>query len=460
MISSQPALFLPSLIKAYSPTGVANDNLSSAAQIQNLDASNAMNSTLTYFTVPGGAPFASLTINVPAQTMNGVDQRFDPTVGSSFTGSGIFASDRSAAALVNLQSAGDVSTYGSHFRFASYSSTPGATDAGTNLSLPQVLKNIFDSGQNKTWTSLIVLQNTTATAATANITYSGIATPTSVNVPAWGAAYVWLGSVTEVGSSFFGSATVSASQPLVALVEQHSDGGLLAYKGFASGATKLYAPQILKGVYDSEQNYTWSTAIMAMALSGSPNVTITCLPAGGTTPIVETLPATPFASFDQRPDGNFPNGFFGSCEITSSTTDPIVAIVNMQTNADATRGARLMTYPGLRAADGSTNTFAPQLLKSIVDGSTGVTWSSAMTVQALNGSADITLTYQGLSAVGPFTCSPQCNIDQRFDPTLSGATYFGSAKITSTAPIAIKVNFTGSAAAAGDAADNYIAIKQ
>ncbi|MSP12850.1 MAG: hypothetical protein EXR62_07820 [Chloroflexi bacterium] len=470
-ISNQPFLVLPGLVKAFAPSGVANDQLSSAVQIQNLDGSNPLNATLTYFTSPGGDPFASTTVSTTAGNRVGVDQRNDVNLGGSFAGSGVVGADRSAAALVNIQSTGTTATLGKDFRFASFTTLPGTGDAGTALVLPQVLKNITDAAVGKTYTSLIILQNTTDTTANVTITYNNkLASPLVANytVPPWGPTYIWLGDVGGGGTPLiFGSANISSNRAIVALVEQHAPGLLSAYKGFVSGATSLKAPQILKSVFVADENYSYGTAVQFQAIGASSTVTITCTGINTTngSPVnfSRTKTGTPDESFDQRTDGGIPNGFFGSCDLTA--TSPIVAIVNLQTNTDATRGTRLATYPALGSANGSTTLFAPQLLKNAND-STGVTYSSAMNVVGTaSGSVNISVHYVGIrldngnpvDLTVPQTCNPQCDVNQR---TLAVPSFFGSATITSASSIVGNVNFAGTNANPGDGYDNYTLIKQ
>ena len=334
------------------------------------------------------------------------------------------------------------------------------TETGKTIIARPALKNIYDSDQQKTWNSFIGIQNTTPFTATGIATFypwGDTAIPISFTVPGWSSTFLNLANEAGLGTSFFGSATITATQPIAVVVNQLANGGLLAYKGFTKGSQTVYAPQLLKGIYDVKQQLTWGSAIQAMAMSGSATVCLTYYPSTGGTlgPYCKT--ANPAASFDQRFDNNLGTTFFGSGIITS--TSDIMVIANMTTDYSASKGARLMTYRGFPAGSGATTLQAPQMLKNIYDSMQQVTWSTAIVIQSLGGTGEVCITYApsgGGTSIGPDckTASPQAAFDQRYTGGL-GSSFFGSATITSTVPIVGKVNLVGSSSDAGDAASNY-----
>jgi len=457
-----PGHLIPKTLKEYTPSGSDTDKLSTAVQVQNLDTGNSTNITLTYYDVTG-TKVTSVTQTANAGQSVGIDQRF-PSGGltgiASLQGGGVLLSNRNVALIVNEMAAQGTGSIGKSYRMDSFSGIV-MSDTAKSVSAPQVLKNIFDSGQQKTWNSLIAIQNSTPFTATGIATFypmaGGAPVPIGFSVPGWATKYLNLTNESSLGTNFFGSATITATQPIAVIINQLADGGLLAYKGFTSGSQTVYAPQLLKDIYDSQQQLTWGSAIQAMAVSGSATVCLTYFPSSGGSlgPYCQT--ASPAASFDQRFDSNLSGSFFGSGIITG--TSNIMVITNMQTDYSPTKGARLMTYRGFPEGSGATTLQAPQMLKNIYDSGQQVTWGTAIAAQSLGGTGQVCITYTpsgGGSPVGPTctTANPQATFDQRFDAAL-GSSFFGSATITSTVPIVGKVNLTGASADVGDAASNY-----
>jgi len=456
-----PGYLIPKTLKEYTPSGLSADKLSTAVQVQNLDNSNSASITLTYYDITG-TRVTSVTQTASAGKSVGIDQRFSSgglTSIPSLQGAGVLRSNRNVALIVNEMAAQGTGTIGKSYRMDSFSGIV-MSDTATSVSAPQVLKNIFDSGQQKTWNSLIAIQNSTPFTNTGIATFyptSGGAISIGYSVPGWSTKYLNLANESSLGTTFFGSTTITATYPIAVIVNQLADGGLLAYKGFTTGSKTVYAPQLLKNIYDSQQQLTWGSAIMAMAVSGSATVCITYYPSSGSSlgPYCQT--ANPSVSIDQRFDAHLGSSFFGSGVITG--TSDIMLIANMQTDYSPTKGARLMTYRGFPEGSGATTLQAPQMLKNIYDSGQEVTWGTAIAAQSLGGTGQVCITYTpsgGGSSIGPTctTANPQATFDQRFDAAL-GSSFFGSATITSTVPIVGKVNLTGASTDVGDAASNY-----
>lgn len=373
---------------------------------------------------------------------------------------------------------GNVNTLGTGFRADSYTGISSA-DAATSVLMPQLLKNVFDSGQNATYNSLIAIQNTSA-SATAHVTLTlnnqtppiGTFTHPGIQIPPNSSVLVDMQTESSISgaSTFYGTGTIASDQPVAVVVNQNAGGVLTVYTGFtnANAATTIYAPQLLKNVYDSQQQLTWGSGIMVMTLNGSTaSVTATYVNQQNGHTIVQTKTANPAATFDQRYDLTTETSFYGSVTLTSST--PIVALANMVT-AYGANGVRASTYRALTTVQGTNTVFIPQILKNYADSGTGVTWGTGIAVRLLSGSSGtVQITYYNnqdnavltspAQAISP--SSPMVTFDQRFDTTLSGeSVVYGSAVISSTVPVAATVNGVGAAGTPGDCATTYAGVNQ
>lgn len=462
--------------RAAAPRAGVVSSLSTAFTVQNTDASTTANLTATFYDTSGAA-VSTVNKTILPYLSTTVDQRASGGGLDSFTswqGSVVLSSNTQLAAVVN-QYSGNVGSLGIDFRADSYTGV-ASTDASTTVLMPQLLKGIYDAKQNTTYNSTIAIQNTNATvAASVTITYYNQAIPgtyTRSGITIQPNSSVFIDMQNEPSLSgvnyFYGPGSLSSSQPVAVIVNQNAGGVLTVYPGFtnASAATTLYAPQLLKNVYDIQQQVNWGTGIMVMtANQSSADVTITYTNQQNGRVIVETKTANPAATFDQRYLVS-ETSFYGSAILTSST--PIIAITNMVTDFSPSRGVRASTYRAITTATGTQKVFIPLILKNYYDPGTGVTWGTGIAVRLLSSSSGTVWInyYNGGTLVGTSSSlispsSPMVTFDQRFDPTLAGQSVVnGSAVITSTVPIAATVNGVGSNTAIGDAASTYAGVNQ
>ena len=356
---------------------------------------------------------------------------------SNWQGSVVLSSNTQLAAVVSEYS-GYAPTLGQGFRADAY---PGASSiaASTNISIPQLLRNVPDSGTNGFYNSTIAIQNTSATAP-ANVTltyknYNGNLYSRSVSIPANSSHITQLdtdSALSPLGTTlFYGTGTVTSSdQPVTVVVSTNSIGFLSTFAGFTSSdaATTLYAPQLLKYVYDGDTDYTWSTSILAMVADGSTgDVTVTYYPQGGS-PVSSTQKGVSMATFDQRFAVEIPGGFYGSAVI--SANKPVIAFVYYLVDYTASRGVEGSAYRAFTTSGAGTTVYIPLLRKNDYDPLAGVTWSTSVLGRLLgSGSTTITITYYHSNG-NTYTqtwyqtltpTNPMFTLDQRFSAIPNGS---------------------------------------
>lgn len=390
----------------------------------------------------------------------------------------VLSSNTQLAAVVNEYS-GSAASLGVDFRADAYNGVP-STQASTSVLLPQVLKSIYDSAQQKTYTSKIAIQNTSATAsANVTITYTslypqtGAYTRTGIVIPPGAATHVDMASETP-WSQFFGPATVTSNQNIAVIVNQNAAGSLLIYRGFTSaeGGTSLLVTQALTNIFDSGQQLNYGSAVEGMTVDGS-STTVTVNYTnllGGTKSC--TLPAGSTFRVDMRP-GNWPvsctppvNGagqFFGS--ITFTADRPIVALSNLQSDYSAAKGIRTSTSRAFVTAGGATTGYAPLVMNGYLDVGTGVTWGTALEGRFLSGTGTATITYylpSGTTYTDTYTAGTDqiFRFDQRLQNPQTGFSLpngtIAAAVVTASQPFVFTVNAQGTSSTLGDALTVYM----
>ena len=372
--------------------------------IQNLDTSNQANVVVAYYDSSGnhisGAD-KSLTIPAGGQ-VTVVQYTDDPSLNGVY--SAVVSSDRPVAVIVNQQTAPPGLSYmDSTPPFASYT---GFESGSTQVTLPEIMYNWYGY-----YTEFFV-QNVGSGSANVGVTYyPGLAGASGVTenvaVPQYASHQFSQKNMSSLGAPsgtyagrFIGSAVITSTQPVVAVVNEHNEGAqkLFTYNGFSAGSTDLVAPSILRG------HYGWYTSLSIAnpSLSQTAHVTITyyadtqySLPSNlrGTT-VVKTFTIDPGKSLT-RYDGTGASPttdpslsdltsftrFFGTARIQSDI--PVVAKVNQENdsgNAEA--------YNCIDASTASTKVVVP-LIQADFYG-----FYTSLTVQNMASSAGtITITY-------------------------------------------------------------------
>jgi hypothetical protein len=427
----------------------------SGFQVQNLESETAT-IQLNFYNQDGSLAAS------PTYTVAGNSSRtFYPIndVSSGFNGSLVISSDRDIRAINNLLGSG----VGSYF-----ASTNGFQNGSTEVNLPLIMCN--NSGFD-TWFNV---QNTSSSEnATVYINYvpgsNGMpGSETAVIAPgaaktfsqAIGSSTVNCSTLADGSGKFIGSAVITATQPVAAVVMQINTGGfkvLMGYGGFTSGSPTVALPLIMAN------NNGFYTGIQVQNVGDTPTtVTVDYTPntvAGGSDPSDETFDLAPGASKTIIQNGAPPaNGsvnnwnvigrYIGGAMITNSGNQPLVAIVNQVRPGSNALGT---AYEGFDPAAATTRVSAPLIMAN------NSTYYTGIQVQNVsNDTVHVVIDY-GPNTAGTFNpANEEFDLDpgtsktiiQNGAPPANGSTvnnwgtnrYIGSATITATGNIVAIVN--------------------
>jgi hypothetical protein len=339
-------------------TSITYQNVGTGAATINLDFYNENGSTtaaaISLGTLPQNAATALFVGSVSS-------------LNAGFTGSGVLSSDQPlVATLVQLPES--TSTTKNRPLSNGFSSGSGTVLIGT------VLKNQFGS------TSKFSVQNTDSGAVDLTVKFFRVGettaahTITTANLPANAAKYYDASTITELGASFNGSATVdvkkagtqTAGSAVGSVLELGASGSnanlALAFEGVASGATKVYMASSLCNFFGGQNSayavqntgagvaavtVTYNSTTDAVARSQTVNI-----PAGGKASLLGCGAGGPGAPTWAA--------FSGSATITSD--QPIIAIgkisgAGLTTGfVGATSGANRTALPYVRWSTTRFNT--------------------------------------------------------------------------------------------------------
>jgi len=328
---SATSVLLPQLLKLHLDPDTGKSYNSTIA-IQNTSASAPAGVTITYKSRSGTTyVHSAITIQPSSSYMiylqnESVLPAYDPVQQSAFYGSGTVTSNQPIAVVVNHNAPGVLNAF-------------QGFDIGAitkkKLYFPQVMKNHVDNGYY--WsTSLLVM--TTAPTAIVNVTYTErgtgrVLSSSHVANPAWGfdARYE---SVLASIADFFGSAVITADQPIIAVVAVWTNpvpNGQTEPRGQRSkyarafmdgvGTAKVFFPQVWKNALDGGSGLNFGTSAVGQVLSGAPTtVTCTYYLSDGTTRVSTyiTTASDPLFYFDSRYDSQLPNNAIGAAVITTN----------------------------------------------------------------------------------------------------------------------------------------------
>ena len=449
---------VPAVAPAEGVSSAAVGTMNTAFAVQNMSTTAQANVSVE-FRNEAGTLKNTLSQLIAAGANFNFDQRYDsgkpdPT-GASFAGSAMVSSDQPVGAAANMvRTGGTVNSYESYNSVAQASVGP--------ILLPQILARVDSGGLQ--YNTTISIQNTdTVNAASVQVAFApaagsgnGTAYVLNVSIPAGGTSYIDQATTptsAQIGSRFFGSATVTSNRAVVAVV--YSDGGgqlLLAYPSYTAGTSdEIALPSIYKKIASQGDSYSTAILIVNFDKINDATVEITYIPdsasytVSGTDTV--TVPAGGALNVDQR--YNAPSitsaTFMGSATVDCTGSQNIAAMVNLR------GGSRFaMTYGGVMGGGGIT-AYLPISYKNISSG--GYDWSSAVLVQNTGGTnANVTFTFypQGGSAITDGTAYPvnageSAQFDLRYDTAIaSHATFIGAVKVTSTAAVGVMVQTRGS----------------
>jgi hypothetical protein len=269
-------------------------------------------------------------------------------------------------------------------------STESFAQGGTPFKLPLIMRN---NAGYYTWFNV---QNVGTTAASVTVQYipgsAGTAYTSSAVTIQPNAAHTFdQHDMSDIGSTFVGSAVVTSSQPIVATVMQVGETykNMMGYNGFAGGSMTVSLPLVMAnngGYYTGFQVQNVGTGSATVTVDYGTNI------AGSFTPTSETTTLAPNASYTfLQAGGQWTEKYVGSATI--SATQDVVAIVN-QVNLGATPLGT--AYNGFDPA-GATNKVSGPLIMANNSG-----YFTGFQVMNVGGSsASVTCTY-GANTAGSF----------------------------------------------------------
>ena len=459
------AAFLLSTMPALADAGF----ITTAFAVQNLGDGDT--DVTVEFRNTGGTLTNLLEQEIDSGASYNFDQRYqtgDPG-DDPFQGSAIVASsEQPIGAVANLmRTGGDVPAY------ESYNGLSQA-EVGTEIALPQVLKQILSLGIY--WNTTIVIQNTdTENAIDVDVVFvpklgavpPAITTPYTKSIAIAGGGTYYMDQKNEptdgqIGTSFFGSARVKSDTAVAVAV--YCDGGeqvLLSFPAYTEGTTD---PVLLPSMYKYVQSLgdSYSTAMLVANMGDADAVIeIQYIPGGAGTVVgteVYTIPMGGATNIDQRYEASITSGtFMGSAIVTPTNDVPIVINANMR------GGTRYgMTYRGMW--EGGEPAYLPITYNAISSG--GFVWDSTMIVCNLGDddatAVDFTFYPQAGGEVADPGYAVAENMCQQFDLRYSTATttmptFIGSVKVEADQPIAAMVQTRG-AGGSGDALMAYLGL--
>jgi len=320
------------------------------------------------------------------------------------------------------------------------------------------------------FTTSITYQNIGTGTANINLTvYSSSGTPSAIpasTLAANGAGAYFVGSVSGLGTTFNGSAVISADQPIAAtLVQIPAAASQVKNRplsnGFSSGSDTVLIPTVLK----ASSNYTTKFVIQNTDSVANDFTVQFINPATGavvhTANPTNVLPNTS-VYYDAGTISALGASFSGSVKVTAvknGTSNPGSAVgtaLELQTNGVGAYASQ--AFPSTAAA--TKVSMATALCSYVIP--SGQTTSFYAVQNAGTSSASVTVTYVGTAAGSPVNVtSTAVNIaagaKASFNPCGTTPTNFtGSATINSTQPILAVGKVKGATAGSAKTALPYV----
>jgi hypothetical protein len=343
-------------------TAGAQTTTNTAFQVVNLSETDAANISVVFYDTSGTEVY-TMDDTIPAGQSEIYVQASMTDLGTTFNGSVAISSDREVAAIVNQNTTGDSRYNASYTAFSEGSDT---------FYLPVILNGYYG------WHTEVFVQNAGASAVDVTVTYSTAGCTDSATGLAMGAAVRFDNMATCAGGlDANGSATISASGPVVAVVNQitPSDEKEQTYNGFLpdDGVDTLFDPIVLKDYF------TFNSSFQVQNISGAP-MDITASYSDGMVVTKEDIADGESATFIQATEAHA-SGFTGSVIVTNDTGGDMVAIVNQ-----ASSGGKASSFNMLCSCH--EKWALPSLLYDYYG------YNSAFQVQNVSGGpADISVTY-------------------------------------------------------------------
>lgn len=394
----------------------------SGFQVQNLSDTTNATVVIYYYNQDGTLAISEVTDTIP---MGESKTYFPIHAGDGFNGSVVVESTEPVVAIAN--------TLGDFPQYAA--STESFSSGASEIKLPLIMRN------NAGYSTWFNVQNTSATDdAVVTIQYvpqTGSAfTEGPVTVPPGASATFDQQGMTQLGTTFVGSAVVSTSPavPVVATVMQvgATFQNMMGYNGFTGGSQNVSLPLVM-----ANNNGYWTGVQVQNVGAGDTTVTISYGDnlAGAFSPTDEQvvdLGANESHTFFQNAGQFATPTYVGSASITSDRED-VVAIVNQVKLTGTAVGT---AYNGFDPAAATDKISAPLIMANNSGFYTG------FQVMNVGGSpADITVTY-GPNLAGAFAPSSETaniGVGDSYNSiqnlgAWAGNTYVGSITVQTTDP--------------------------
>jgi hypothetical protein len=402
----------------------------SGFMIQNQDTVNPANVTIKFYWAEGtpsaGALAHTVTDVIPAGQAKSWFTPSIPGLPDGFIGSVVVESDRPVAAIVNTQvPSGSGATPSSPNRVGTASGVL-ESQTGMTMYVTQIMKAYYG------WGSYIAVQNTTGDTASVTVRYydatgAQIATNTQSLHPY--STYVFRQeSEASLPSGFAGSAKIEANKNVAVICNFYNAGTSDAtaqfhsFNGLSGGATKLYAPRIVKDYYDYQsglkvQNVgTIATVVTVQYRFGASTYT-------QTSPSIN--PGQAWGPYLGPPNAPAElTGVAGSGSATITASQPIIATVN-EDNRVKGQG---ITYNAFLDGSATSAVLFPQVTSKFYGYSSGVQIQNVSTEDA-----SCTVTYSMPAradvTVGPFALVAGTSWSQFLPSVIPGQDFNGSAVV-------------------------------
>jgi hypothetical protein len=289
---------------------------------------------VTLYPERSSSPIASIPRVIPPLTSARV--RLDSTNGVpvSFVGTAVVSSQSGMLVAASETIHADTRVLLSYAGFATGSTLTNA---------PLLFKNYND------WVSGALVVNVSDAPVTVNATIYPRDGAVSFGLPPRTLApfesfVYYLPSITDVPDGFVGSGVFNSSGPIALVVQELNStrGNGMAYNGFPGGNTNISIPAIF-------HHYNgWDSGIQVQNLGSTEavvNVRYYLAGGGSAGADAEVVPAGGSKTFYQPDNPSLPMGSLGSAVVSSTTGQPIVAIIN-EVNYERS-GDASMAYEGI-----------------------------------------------------------------------------------------------------------------
>lgn len=342
----------------------------SAIVIQNPNTS-AVNVSVQFYKADGTVGLSSPL----AYTLTAGESRliYVPNIGGLANGqySAVIESDQPVVAMTNLTSETPSLS-------ASYEAV-NENEAGTSIFVPSALKNYYG------FTTNLVVQNVATSAANVTVTFkdlgNNVVGTATAGIPAKSSFSFDQAAVpSALPNGFIGSATITSSQPVVAVFNSYSlTGGLSSASGTRAGATKVYLPFVANNYYG------WITAILVQNVdTATASVRVTT--SSGHVATADIPPGANKLFYQGNLPTGLPAGWQGSAVVESTNGKNVAVIVNTSDGL-----GQLSSYNGFTSAQSTKFINLPGIYNNYYG------WNTAFLVQNIDASASAPITIQYLS---------------------------------------------------------------